>query len=267
MKSSAKFALLSAFTIWYLLMLWVLRDCYIIDHDQTQAGIHLLWLIGFVMVLWLSTHRKVLILLLAMSVTVNGMAQDKMPFKLTSAEDDPQPQFTACEFACGAVVIIVGGYIIYRLCTARFWANIPPPPPRAAIPPVPPTNAPPITNTSAWCPIAVAGTNPPTVMPQVAMFPIPVTPDLWGNGGSFDRVYYGKLPGWQSSTNLRDWSDFSFSAWASSAGTLSVVYDGAGSPVVTNYVPFNPMQGAYVPAPTGFWIDRNKPATFFRWHD
>lgn len=234
MKTSKTFIALMVALLCYIGADFAALRLNLLSKDQATFGLHFLWLLIAVIVLWCFAYLKVLPLVLAGAIAYNASAQTNAPFKLLSTQDI-KPQFTACEFAIGGVVIVVGGVFIYKICTAPFWTNINPRP--GTNPPAPPTN-----NAaryasgadSALCPIFEFDYLPST---PLALASIPLTncfvPDLWGKG-CFDTYQWGRYP-WQSSLDLLTWNDCELRVWSSSNGCLSVVLDGDGIGLATNY--------------------------------
>jgi hypothetical protein len=72
----------------------------------------------------------------------------------------------------------------------------------------------------------------------------------------------------QSSTDLVTWSNYTYNIWLSSNGTETVVYDGSGYPVITNYDYGDTTQGGPTNATQiqlGIWINNGEePHKFFR---
>lgn len=236
-----------------------------IHPGQFLFGLSILLLLCCMGVIHLLTKRNLLLLLLAGVLTFQASAQTNAPLKLFTVQD-PQPQVTACELVIGVIVIAFPAYFLYRFCTARFWTNIPPPPPPA---PAPTNNVPTNRAPHTFFP-AFALNQPPSGIEPVAACALPDIPDLWsGTGAAFNMGYYGRYPGVQSSTNLIDWANFRFDTWVSQAGALSVIYDGDGVPVQTNYVPlFSDMESrAMIPPLTNVWMDSSRPCKFFRYHE
>jgi hypothetical protein len=85
------------------------------------------------------------------------------------------------------------------------------------------------------------------------------------NGPSATPVLYfatGTVSNLQSSTDLLSWSTYTFNAWISTNGMVSVLYDGSGIPVITNYGSGD-VTGATNTVPFGIWVS-NEPKKFFR---
>lgn len=253
-----------------LLGLYIVGDYWlwasgVITPGQFCFGLSILLVLCCMGVIHLLSKRGMLGLLLAAAIGYESQAQVVDP-PLSFCDEQQQPGFTLCEAAFGIAIVGAAGYCLYRFCTARFWTNIPPPNP----PPQPPqaggTNG---GTHRTWISATLVASNPPTSMPPIAAFNMagnPV-PDLWdGKGAMFTLAYYGRYP-WQSSPDLQNWQDFTFAAWASSAGTLSVIYDAAGVPVQTNYAPlfYDGQSRSYIPPLRGFWVDPAVPARFYRY--
>jgi hypothetical protein len=77
-------------------------------------------------------------------------------------------------------------------------------------------------------------------------------------------LYYatGTISNLLSSTDLITWSNYTFNAWISTNGMVSVLYDGSGIPVITNYGSGDTF-GATNTVPFGIWVS-NEPKKFFR---
>ena len=85
------------------------------------------------------------------------------------------------------------------------------------------------------------------------------------NGPSATPVLYfatGTVSNLQSSTDLLSWSNYTFNAWISTNGMVTVLYDGSGIPVITNYGSGD-VSGATNTVPFGIWVS-NEPKKFFR---
>jgi len=157
-------------------------------------------------------------------------------FKLLSA---PAPgatnQLTLCELVIGSAVLVVGGVMIYKICNASFWSNMPPSPP-------------PVTNTSATN--SVPTNNPPPAPKKwwhlgfVNSGSITNPAILLGGSGtattngdgliftSYSRVLFTGL---QSSPDLKNWQSLTADCWSGQSGQLVVLCDGRGKPIYTNY--------------------------------
>jgi hypothetical protein len=77
-------------------------------------------------------------------------------------------------------------------------------------------------------------------------------------------LYYavGTISNLLSSTDLASWSAYTFNAWISTNGMVSVLYDGSGVPVMTNYGTGTPA-GSTNTVPFAIWVG-NEPKKFFR---
>jgi hypothetical protein len=209
---------------------------------------------------------------------------------------NPQPKVIAPCIAAGIAIGIgvAGIYIIYRMCQHLPPPNPPPPPP----PPVPPTNAPPATNSiiltsyETWAAFQSLSTSQPLSSTNSPNTPYYWVPSIWANANiaitnSWDDaaslydigslgytdtngpspapiLYFatGTVSNLVSSTDLTTWSNYTFSAWISTNGMVSVLYDGSAIPVITNYGAGNPT-GATNFIPLGIWV-ANEPQKFFR---
>jgi len=204
-------------------------------------------------------------------------------------------------------VLVVGGFIVVKLyqCAKK---NLPPNPPPPPPPPPPtnappasphilfrplddgpppfPTNDPPCTNcppdtntyplvVSYWVPKAWSSitnqaiTNAPAdggnyydISTNGYMDSNAVPPTIWW-GFISDTI-----SNVQSSTDLMNWSNYTCNIWLSSNGTETVVYDGSGYSVITNYDYGNPTQGGPTNATQmqlGIWLNNGQePTKFFR---
>jgi hypothetical protein len=72
----------------------------------------------------------------------------------------------------------------------------------------------------------------------------------------------GTVSNLMSSTDLVTWSNYTFNAWLSTNGMVTVLYDGSGVPVITNYGSGN-STGATNTVPFGIWVGA-EPHKFFR---
>jgi len=84
------------------------------------------------------------------------------------------------------------------------------------------------------------------------------------NGPSPAPILYfvaGAISNLISSTDLISWSSYTFDAWISTNGMISVLYDGQGMPVQTNYGSGD-LNGVTNTITFGIWVD-NEPTKFF----
>jgi hypothetical protein len=85
------------------------------------------------------------------------------------------------------------------------------------------------------------------------------------NGPSPAPILYfavGTVSNLVSSTDLVAWSNYTFNAWISTNGMVTVLYDGSGIPVITNYGCGN-STGATNTVPFGIWVGKESQK-FFR---
>lgn len=270
MKTNKTFIALLLCLLGYISADYLALRLHVLSRDQAIFGLHFLWLLVAVIVLWCCAYRKVLLLLVCASIALGASAQTNS-FRLLSTQDI-EPKFTACEFAIGGVVIAVGGFMIYKICTSPFWTNIPPPPPATN----PPPNPRPGTNgcTALSLP-AQTVTLPPFVvdenalrfafvpMASVSLTSTPIL-DWWGPQPiPWDRYYWGRYP-WESSGDLITWKPCELRSWANSNGCLALLLDGDGQSLVVTYTPtgIEPMERWTVPAITNVTV--TAPQKFFR---
>lgn len=182
--------------------------------------------------------------------------------------------------ACAVVVLVIGAVVVYNICKIR----VPPPPTNNPPPPPPPprTNRPPRRTApganSGWVPMTLG--SGPTVTnsipdSQIWSMSISVGDGLWDTNNPqsptpYFQVIAGPLTGLESSTNLIDWYRCSLMGWVSSNGFMYVVYDGFGSPMITNYSGYNRSSPPWMLfgsetnlTEMGFWLDGQKK--FFRY--
>jgi hypothetical protein len=219
-----------------------------------------------------------------------------------------QPKLVAECIVAGTVLVVgtIIVYNLYKFCKKNLPPTPPPPkpppvPPTNAPPPITnhfiirpmdippfPTNEPPCTN----CPPDTNVYVPPPVqywVPSVwtNMTPQNITNNDAPNGGNWYDVsslgymdsnavppvlIFGftsdVISNIQSSTDLVNWSNYTFNAWVSSNGVETVVYDGSGYPVITNYDGGNPTTTGptnQAQIPIGIWLYSNQdPQKFFR---
>jgi len=174
-----------------------------------------------------------ILLAVFLSISIGASAEE---FKLLSA---PAPgatnQFTLCELVIGSAVLVVGGVMIYKICNASFWSNMPPPPPPVTNAPatnsVPTNNAPPAPK--KWWRLGFVNsgsiTNPAILLGGSA------TATTNGNGLIFTSYSRVLFTGLQSSPDLKNWQSLTADCWSSQSGQLVVLYDGRGKPICTNY--------------------------------
>jgi hypothetical protein len=107
-------------------------------------------------------------------------------------------------------------------------------------------------NTGNWYDITSLG-----YMDSNAVLPVP-----------FFGFVSDTISNFQSSTDLVNWSNYTFNAWASSNGLETVIFDGSGYPVITNYDTGNSATTGptnQTKIPIGIWINnRQEQNKFFR---
>ncbi len=269
MKTNKTLIALLLCLLGYITVDYAALRLHILSRDQAVFGLHFLWLLIAVIVLWCYVYRKVLLLVLAASIALGASAQTNS-FRLLSTQEI-EPKFTVCEFAIGSVVLAVGGYMIYRICTAPFWTNIPPPPPSTN----PPPNPRPGTNgcmrfedipaQTVTLPAFVVDEN----AMRLAYVPLATVPlagilDTWGPQPiAWERYYWGRYP-WETSLDLTTWKACELRAWVNTNGCLALLLDGQGQALAVSYTPTGsePMTQWSVPPVTN--ISASAPQKFFR---
>jgi hypothetical protein len=192
---------------------------------------------------------------------------------------------------------VAGIYIIWRLCKLLPPAPpaTPPPPPPVVPTNAPPivTNSPPpiIVARPAFTLLDVPMPPPYTNGPASTNAPTPAKPYYWlpnawltnavslmtqfsdtngydvsslgyydtnGASPSLIKSYlWGDVESFQSSTNLIDWANYKFQAWLSGSGLITVLSDGQGAPILTNYSAAGPF-GATNNVPVAIWVGREQ---------
>lgn len=168
-----------------------------------------------------------------------------------------QKQVVECNLVIiGGVVIIVGGIVIYKMVKFCQQHLAPQPPPST-----PGTNAPPETNNTSFA--NGFALNPVTT---------PIGSDISKNGWMDNTVPTNPVPFQHfvtftihGSTNLTDWTNaFTANLWLSSNSIETVILDGNGAPVSTNWCPGNPYTGAVTNRVLFPLYKPNTPHQFFR---
>lgn len=182
----------------------------------------------------------------------------------SSAQEARPPAVAQCNaVVIGALVVAVGGFIIYKLVTFCKKAFPPPPPPPPPPPTPAPTNAPPAITSFAPQAIVINLSTPEQTSGQ------DISRQGWmdhtqsNNPVPFQDYIHLTM---SNSVDMKSWTSlYSIGIWLSSNSVETVIYDGKGNPTFTNWCPGNPYTTSLTNSLPFKVYDPAKPNQYFKY--